>query len=521
MAKSLDKNVLKGCGPWSKGPSKWIYNIKEAVGNFKKSLADKMIRLDEAYDFCITDNRKRAYALGYAAGEGARVAAPMAVAMAIACNAAGCKLPSGDDSYTPPKPSPTQPGLPTVNLSGVNGDVTERATNYAINLSPPTDPDTPGVVVPYTAAETISGGVTPVTINGNQLIVNGSSTSADAPYKIKLTFGTPEGGINTATLEGTLKNLCGVSGNLRSVVTGAGIPGPMEICDESDNVLGSTSASSDGSFYVEANAPVSNIVLKGKDNQDGFKAKLRFDGTRDHSGASLLATPKFTLSTKTQFRDGYFGQINTGVVPDLGLIRWESNALENLAGGVNGGVELMQYDPLSRGYDFSDGEAMKTKILGSWNIRKFIENRGLSVSVNKTRIPLHASIVDGQIVPDIGWVIVVPDYTHMAGGHVTVGDLNGMNNAVSSRTVYRARIELGSENNYLGPHEWGHVFLGGGHTNMAPFYNGPVPAVNTLSLMVPQNVPSEIGPLDADELAAHICAKYAPKTRLDDMLNLE
>ena len=109
------------------------------------------------------------------------------------------------------------PGDPTVDLSSIpesekNFNEEEQTT---INLPTPTDSNPEDNPVPYISATSLDGKVSidDSLLNQNKIIVTGNLDKIDT-YQIQLKFGSFEGGIGNATLEGIITNLLDISGRL-------------------------------------------------------------------------------------------------------------------------------------------------------------------------------------------------------------------------------------------------------------------------------------------------------------------
>jgi hypothetical protein len=133
----------------------------------------------------------------------------------------------------PVEPVP-EPICPVVDFGELNTELIDGRTSI-IELPFPTDADTIGEI-PYINVEVLGGNIIP-TLNGRQLTLSANPVSEDTPYQIRLTFGSNEGGINTATLEGVVKNLCDISGRLQDNETDTDRAGFIVVRNKIDNSI--------------------------------------------------------------------------------------------------------------------------------------------------------------------------------------------------------------------------------------------------------------------------------------------
>ena len=156
----------------------YVCNAVRKSGNLvRRSIEKKMHRLDERYDFCITDSRKGLYSLGDYAKGFMRVAAPVTGAVVLALNAAGCKAAGGGyDSVvnTPPKITST----PTTQVQE------GKIYNYQLNAT-----DAEGDNVFYNLP------VAPgwLTINATTGVVSGTAPQVDADMPCDIVASASDG----------------------------------------------------------------------------------------------------------------------------------------------------------------------------------------------------------------------------------------------------------------------------------------------------------------------------------------
>ena len=399
--------------------------------------------------------------------------------------------------------------LPTVDLSSVNSNLIDGKTS-TINLPNPTDDDTSGII-PYTKAEVLSGNAT-ATLNGNNLILNANRVSQDNPYQVRLTFGTPEGGMNTATLSGTIKNLCDISGVLQDVETHSNQAGIIRLYDASNNSQLGEDPTSDGNFSFESASPVSQIKLQAQFG-DSYIRTITLDGTKDYSGISVRAVsaPNFSVS-KTDFIT-FMRQINFGdpVESNYGLKRWDLSQLQ--------GIEILAVNPLNSNYSFTQSQQdfIANKITAgndteSYDIRNYVRGKDLSGLIHEDTTPTGIytnDLTNGMITPKPGWIVVVVDNSDENPGGLT--DKNIINNKITGALI---RLRTESINDNVVSHEFGHVFI-------APIgeANNTVSSIYSIMWSGEGNL-TKPGVADIKEGQIIYEDSYLPAEKLDDILGM-
>jgi hypothetical protein len=414
--------------------------------------------------------------------------------------------------------------IPTLDLSKINKDLIDGKTS-TISLPSPADDDTSGDI-PYISAEKFDSNqkVTP-TLNGKQLTLQADAVSADTPYKIKLTFGSAAGGINTATLEGTIKNLCDISGNLESnedYPNYTAKPGEVRLYDASNNSLG-TITSTDGNFNIQANSPASQIKLQAKIGTDSYIRTVTLDGTKDYDLTNkirVVPAPTSLGISPADFKE-FMKEINFGedlLSSNYGLKKWNLNNLK--------GIEILLQNPIISGSSFSQPQynAIVSKITAD-DIGSYVKNeKDLSVLIKNE---VGYEIINGGIVPKEGWIVVVPDNSISNAGETTdwYQPRNGSNatGIINGSLIKIASAWNGVDNEFVNnpviTHEFGHAFI------------APDGEASTLfggyTIMNPSDTPfifqSPYIPKIADKKAGQIIYEptYLPREKLDDILGTE
>jgi hypothetical protein len=182
-------------------------------------------------------------------------------------------------------------------------------------------------------------------------------------------------------------------------------------------------------------------------------------------------------------------------------------------------------------YYSTDPSTLKNKILNN-GVADYIEGGvtgdSLYVYINGQQkiIPIQIETspnsqdhYDSTGSPKLGWIIVMPDMP--LGGGKTDFFWDFDNNWTLTK---RARIRLSIVNDAVPTHEFGHAFIASnpdydGHCNIPPFYNGPPPATNTLTIMTPDNLKLP-PPGVADIKASHIIYEntYLTGENINDIL---
>jgi hypothetical protein len=376
---------------------------------------------------------------------------------------------------------------PSVTLSDV--DLID-GRNLEISLPTPIDDDTP--VVPYTNAEVLTGSLSVdiSKLNEKKLILKANPVNQNVPYQVRLTFGSSLGGVNTAILKGTIKNLCDISGFLQDNETHTNQSGTITLSD-------GTSTSTSGAFNIQTSSPVSEIKLKGQFG-DSYVRTLTFDGTKDYPGIYVRAVPNPTFCSKENFKR-FIRKINENYE---GLRRWN---LDNLAG-----IEILSINSLT-GSSFSDEQIgiIQSKIKSPTEVEVFVRGKELDSLIKGGN---HYTIVGSEIIPEEGWIIIVPD-SSINGGFTMPWYLNGNN---STGIINRARIKINPtyvlQDNPTTSHEFGHAFIAqNGHAN------------NNFSsyTIMPENI-FLISPGVADKKAGQIIYEetYSPRENLDNILGM-
>lgn len=419
--------------------------------------------------------------------------------------------------------------IPTLDLSGTNKDLIDGKSS-TINLPSPIDDDTSGDI-PYIKAESLDGETVP-TLNGKQLTLQANPVSQDSPYKIKLTFGSASEGINTATLEGTIKNLCDISGVLQDNETHTPQTG---IIKWFDGTIHYTELPS-GTFDIHQTSPASQIKLQAQVG-DSYIRTINLDGTKDYPNLIVRVVPNQSFSSKDDFRK-FMSEINFGedvLSGNYGLKKWN---LDNLKGIE---ILLQNPNPVNESFSSSQQDLIKSKIinLNPKDIELYLngyifpssqkDNPSLSfVQEDKSDTPeinkhysSNGSIITGV---DSGWIVVAPNTKLGYAGTTGNGYYVNPDIHTSTQTVISSLIQIlpsdvdtyGINGHPVVSHEFGHAFIA---------QNGEASSLSgTYTIMDPDSyslIPPCI-PKVADIKAGQIIYEesYLPREKLDDILGM-
>ena len=415
--------------------------------------------------------------------------------------------------------------LPTVDLSSVDKTLIEGETK-TITLPFPTDDDTSGDI-PYIEAESLDGKTNNFkfeTVNGKPtLTLTANSVNQDTNCQVKLTFGTQQGGINNATLEETIKNLCDITGNIQNVETLATQAGEVRLYDSSGNRLGEKNTI-DGNFTIQASSPVSQIKLQAMLSGGSYVRTITFDGTKDidlTNKIRVVPYPNFdtnndgsiNLTDYQNFKE-FMREINISQTLDeygkeLGLSKWN---LDNLLG-----IEVLNYNPNDSNSTFTDfqQQAVINRLSNPSDIPLFINNKknlGLIIQQDFKDNQNSNKHYDSSGNPYPGWIIVVPDNSIPDAGETRNWYLNNLISGIINGSRIRIRPEHAIYNDPVLTHEFGHAFIApDGEATQLP---------SSLTIMhIDFNI---FTPGVADEKAGKIVYEdtYLPREKLDDILGL-
>ncbi len=490
--------------------------VRNAGRKVRESIEKKMRRLDERYDFCITDSRKKLSVAGdYAIGS-MRVAAPVAGAIVLALNAVGCKLPSGGDDpirNTPPRITSTPKiyvnegtlyqdqiiatdaeGNPIIYTSPVTP--AWRSVNPATGLAsgpvPQVEKDTP-----YDIVNMVSDGIDSTTQSYTLIVKDtsgpdyvdltgkvGSDTRPGVGEKAKVKFYVDGQPIN---IQGTSSHIALTDSSGNFSVTLNRLVNPADkltietiATDPSGNEYTSWIRTIDNLPAVDTNLsmgsdiranPAARVTLFDSDlNNDGYPD---IDSNRDHAISS---------AEKGDY------------VTQIGRVSFYSDA-ERIAAGLTGFLNGNPYHGLKR---WNWGERSDTsaspRFRGAKIANSAFVNRGMNpndiITGIRTSGDPRANEINLEVVEDPqyqrGWVNILPAALG-DGPSTVVYDQLGSDGYPEGATVY-----LNTTDKKIVNHEfWGHAVRFVGHSS------GPgVPALLDCIMKHTSPSPSEYTPFN-------------------------
>ena len=299
--------------------------------------------------------------------------------------------------------------LPNVTLE--NKELFDKRISY-VDLPNPTDEDTEGVI-PYTSVKVLKGeGYVTPTLNGNQLSLQAGAVSHDEDYQVELTFGSEQGGINKATLEGKIRPLCDIVGILESNEDDGTLQaGEIKLYDGT-TPLGST-LTTDGNFNIQADySPAEQITLKGKFG-DSYVRTITLDRTRDYGASDniivrAVPAPDFgnPETKKADFkkfmrRTNFEAGVSSNSTPGLKKWNFKEGEIDKFEG-----IEILNTNPNTETgeiFTVDEQNSIENNINTSGYLRIVkIEKEGINSTGH------HTHYDDGDIMPDVGWGIIVP-----------------------------------------------------------------------------------------------------------------
>ena len=430
------------------------------------------------------------------------------------------------------------PGDPTVDLTGVNTDLLEEVET-TINLPTPTDPNPEDNPVPYTTyIDKIStdGQVTSTlegnTSDGYQLIITGK-TDKTGSYQINLEFGSPEGGIGNATLEGIITNLLDISGRLEDNVKDdltnyTGKEGIVKAySSDGTTLLGDTTTDANGNFKFQLEQIVSEVLLKARimqnDSPVSFERKImlaenEIEGFRtipfsgqDITGLILRASPYEQILaegiTPEQYKT-HMGEVNLEEwYPVYGLTKfdWDNFQGIEIENQHPGGTEFGTFIPEKQTH-------YRDKILKPTDIGGYLHGRTINIQLDDSNSTEHYDRYgegeDTVIIPHDGWIVIIPDndIPGIATGLTSLYDTD------SDGKVDRVRILIQDQGDPIFTKEMTRAFLGmtGDSTVLS----------SGQTIMIPSPILTEPRPIDYRSAYDIDEPNYQAKENIDNIFGL-
>ena len=376
-----------------------------------------------------------------------------------------------------------------------------------LDLPIPTDRNPEDNPVPYMGATSLEGKVEILSVNGNQLEIEGNEDET-GPYQLELEFGTSQGGTSTNTLEGSIANLVDISGTLESnEEDNVGKAGTIKIYEslEDTNPL-EVPVSSSGIFGpIQLENVVSEAILQAELNMGSYIRTIRVDGTQDYSGP-IRAVPYDDFGvgiTEIQFRT-FVDNINfQNYGTSLGLWKWNFGEFPEIQERFEQIIACKEYQAsFPPEYDTVE----------YW--QDFLTTHKVSQLVDRTSLPVSIADKFDDIPSPLNKVIIFPwdkGANDIFGSEIPIDlDSNGYIDRVSiMMNIYYVDDPL-FEAAIL--HEFGHAFI-------AP--HGEAGSVLPYELTI-MRAGSRLTPGPADIKAASIVYEdtYLGGEKLNDILGL-
>ena len=301
--------------------------------------------------------------------------------------------------------TPIDPTLPTVDFSDLDKNLVDGRTKTII-LPAPTDADTEGEIL-YNSVKSLDDKVS-ATLNGRELTLTAIPVSEETNYQLEFDFGTEQGGKNKATLEGKIKNLCDISGDLQDNETDSNQAGEIRLYNQDKVKLAETNTSN-GVFDIQASEPASEIYLQAKVGDNGYIRTIILDGSKDYSGKIVRAVTEPDFPTtggnpKADFKE-FLRRTNFGYTRIMkeGLKRWNFGEEEN--GTIFQGLEILDKDPNTRAqFTQAQQELIEQYIKESGYLR----GGEINIQKDDEGSEKHYVKYTNKIVPQEGWGIIIP-----------------------------------------------------------------------------------------------------------------
>jgi hypothetical protein len=356
--------------------------------------------------------------------------------------------------------TPIDPTLPTVDFSDLDKNLVDGRTKTII-LPAPTDADTEGEIL-YNSVKSLDDKVS-ATLNGRELTLTAIPVSEETNYQLEFDFGTEQGGKNKATLEGKIKNLCDISGDLQDNETDSNQAGEIRLYNQDKVKLAETNTSN-GVFDIQASEPASEIYLQAKVGDDGYIRTITLDGSKDYSGKIVRAVTEPDFETfggnpKADFKE-FLRRTNFGFRRgDLygGLKRWNFGEEEN--GTIFQGLEILDKDP-NTGAQFT--QAQQELIEQYIRESGYLRGQEINIQQDDENSEKHYDKYTNKIVPQEGWGIIIPARldSNIAGLTDTY-DTNGDN----YMDRYKIRLDTEYIDSRIIIHEFLHGMIYFGHSH--------------------------------------------------------
>jgi len=348
-----------------------------------------------------------------------------------------------------------QQQLPTADFSEFERDfklVDGQQKEYTL----PVPLDSNGVEVPYKAVRVVSGNEyinsIGIDIPTRKLTAKPKPISQETSCQLEFDFGTTESGTATySTSIIPIDNLCNIEGQIESNWDAEGVTKPGEVKgfaegDRTKKVIDYTAP--DGRFNVQANAPATNLTLKGRFTEPSgttFVCQSVFDATKDYTGIKLIGEPWSNFCTKLDFLDWCNYTSMDGHIEGWDLPKFE-------------GVELVYQHPAgNKGiFNSTNRRIVKETLIASdggeafFNNKISLDNKVQEDDASTTNFHYLYNGYGFSALPN--WIVIISvDGLVDASGESCAGltSVGYLNNNRGTHTINRALIMLDS--NRLSP----------------------------------------------------------------------
>ena len=371
---------------------------------------------------------------------------------------------------------------PTLDTSGINAGMNEDGQT-GFNLGQRMQSRNVEGNPVHLASATSLDGKTNVTVSGDSVTMTALGDST-GPYKVQFNIRSADGNTASAVIQDSIYDIPRISGILQDVETQAGVQGtlraytvngadttalPVRTADNLGNIV----TNPDGSYSFRINqrsSSLEGILVMAREgtpgNYTGYVRTIPVPA-KDTSGLVMRAVSNPGFTTPDTFTT--FVQQLAGDIPST---KFDFNG--QYIPGFMGfqGIEILSQNPFGSQYgtfDSTQQNFMKAKILDPNDINGLVRNRLTSNDIvlgNLGHFKLDSTNM--KVIPDSGWIVVVPYSNLMSPEFGSVG----LTDSYKTGTLeYGATIYLlpgAGSNGRIVSHEFGHTFTGPGHPTVIP-----------------------------------------------------
>lgn len=322
---------------------------------------------------------------------------------------------------------------------------------------------------------------------------NGDSVTTTAlgnrtgPYNTQLSMIAANGDTGSYILRGNFHDVPDISGNLQNSETDSATQGiirpytietisgkvdTIPLLTNISNTSGNILTDSIGKFSFRINkrsSDLTNILLRAKlgasANDSNYVRSIILQ-PKDTSGLLVSAVPKPIFTTSDSFAT-FMQQI------DYPLTRFDFNG-EYIPGfkGLQG-IEILPNHPNHQSWSFTPAQdtLMYNKILDPNDINGIIGRNKIMPNQVILGDSGHYTMQGDSVIPDSGWIIVVPDSNIISDNYSGL-TVNSYSNP-GGTLVYKGVISIvpwEADNGRVISHEFGHMFIAETHPTILPVY---------------------------------------------------